>query len=169
MLFLSIFQVAFISALPGWFNNINFLILVLVFILSLKGFAYSFWWAFGAGFILEIYSFLPFGVYVFSLCSAIMFANFLLINFFTNRSLYSYLAISSVAIFIYEFFLYFSNLLIRYFASSNFIFNINKNFFWDKISVLMINVLVMTILFYVINFINKNFKPVFLIKSSIKR
>jgi hypothetical protein len=169
IIFLSIFQIAFISALPAWFNNINFLILILIFILSFKGFLYGFWWAFGTGLILEIYSFFPFGIHIFSLMCAIMVANFLLINFLTNRSLYSYLAISLSAIFVYEFLFYFLNLFISYFNSTNFFFNFNKNFILDKFSVLLINAFIMVILFYFVNFISKNFQPVFLIRNSVKK
>jgi len=169
IIFLSIIQISFVSALPGWLNNINLIIIFLVFVLSLKGFVYGIWWAIGTGMVLEVYSFLPVGVYLFSLVFAILIANFLLVNFFTNRSLYSYLALSFSAIFSYEFILYILNYFLSYFLNYDFVLNLNKNFFADKLSLLIVNGLMTVIVFNIFNFISKNFQPVFLIKGSAKK
>lgn len=166
---LAIFQVSFISALPAWFSNINLIIILLVFVLSIKGFSHAFWWLIGAGMILEIYSFLPFGVFLFSLMFTVLLVNFLLVNFFTNRSLYSYLALSISAIFVYEFILYLLNYFLYYFSDNDFILNINKSFFLEKFGVLVVNGLAVMVLFYIYNFISKNFQPVFLVRGKIKK
>ena len=166
---LATLQVSFVSALPAWFSNINLIIILLVFILSIKGFSYAFWWLIGAGVILEIYSFLPFGVYLFSLMFTVLLVNFLLVNFFTNRSLYSYLALSISAIFVYEFILYLLNYFLYYFSDNDFVLNINKSFFLEKFSVLVVNGFTVIVLFYIYNFISKNFQPVFLVRGKIKK
>jgi len=166
---LGIVQVAFVSALPFWLKNINLLIIFLVFILSLRGFMFGFWWTAGMAFILEIFSFLPFGVYFFSLISAFFLANFLLTNYFTNRSLYSYLALTLASLFTYQVLLYSLNYGLHYFLQEDFILNLDKSFLADKLEMFLVNILVVVLFFYIYNFISKNFQPVFLVRGQIKK
>jgi len=164
VIFLVIFQLAFISGLPLGLNNINFLLIALIFILVLKDNKTAFWWSIGIGSLVDIYSFLPFGFFIVSFFITILIADFLLKNFFTNVSLYSFLALTFFSTIIYEFWLrinvYIFNLFILKIDFFMFIKDFWVNFLWQ----IVFNLLFVFILFYIINFISQRLKPVFLVK-----
>ncbi|MBU0647408.1 hypothetical protein KJ809_03245, partial [Patescibacteria group bacterium] len=113
---LVIFQISFINSLPAGLDNLNLILVVLIFILSLVNLDYALAWTIGLGWLLSIFLFVPFGMHLISLFLTIVFSNLLLANFFTNRSLYSFLALTGLATIIYEFFL----------NSFNYLFNLAK-------------------------------------------
>ena len=161
---LVVVQVSFINALPALFNNLNLVLVVLILILWLGNFNLTLWWSISAGTLLDIYSFMPFGIYLISLLATILLANFLLSNFFTNRSLYSFLALTLFAFIWYEFLLYFIGYLAAFLSREEFILNLNLNFWLNELSQLIINLLLVLVIFYVSNFAGSRLKPVFLFK-----
>ncbi len=98
---LSVVQIALVSGLPAPAGNLNLALVVLIFILGFSGFNFAAWWAVGVGFLFEIFSFLPFGAFLIGLSLTVIIANWLLNYFFTNRSLYSFLALTGLATVIY--------------------------------------------------------------------
>lgn len=155
-------QISFISGLPGLANNLNLVLVILIFILGFSNFAFAAWWTVGIGFLLEVFSFLPFGAYLFSLSLTLMIANFLLNYFFTNRSLYSFLALTGLATVIYE-------LIINFYALI--FIEINSaagpaasNFWFFRLEQIGLNLSLALIIYYIIHFLGRNFKPVFLKK-----
>ncbi len=154
ILLLAMAQLSFISGLPAGLNNLNLILIILIFILSLVNLETAMWWAAGAGFLLDIFSFMPFGAYSVCLFLTAAAANFLLVNFFTDRSLYSFLALIGLATVIYEFFLTFWD----WPASLNF------GFWMGKISQLGFNLLAVLIIFYLVHYISNRLKPVFLMR-----
>ncbi len=161
---LYIVQVSFISGLPSFFRHLNLVIVVLIFILGLTNLKLAFWWSIGVGILFDVYSFIPFGVYLISFSSVILLANFLLTNFFTNRSLYSFLALTFFAYFGYKFFTYFLYYFSHFFTRQDFILNIGKNFWLSELSQLIINLFIVAIVFYLLGFVSNRLKPVFLIR-----
>jgi len=159
-----IMQLSFLNGLPAKLNNLNLILIILVFILVLFGLDIAAWWTVGIGLLLDIFSFMPFGIYLVSLSLTIIITNFLLINFFTNRSLYSFLALVSIATLIYAVLLtclsYFVNLL----GIKETALVINKNFWLIKFYQLILNLIITTTIFYLINFISKKLRPVFLLR-----
>ncbi|MDO8593176.1 MAG: hypothetical protein Q7R92_05480 [bacterium] len=147
-------QIFFISSLPGWLANLNLVLVVLIIILGFLKFDYAIWWSVGAGMILEIFSFLPFGTFLFSLSLTILAANILLNYFFTNRSLYSFLALVALATVIYK-------LIIRLIT---FIFAESAGNAWQStLKQIGLNLLFTFFIFYLVHFFSRNFKPEFLI------
>jgi len=165
ILSLVIVQLSFISGLPMGLDNLNLILVVLVFILGLINLDLAIWWVIGAGVLLDIFSFLPFGVYLICLSLMIIIINFLLVNFFTDRSLYSFLALTGLATLIYEFsFGAFSYLTLRI-SGNEMNFVLNKSFWLAKLSQLSLNLAVAFVIFYLVNFVSKKLKPVFLVKD----
>ncbi len=124
---------------------------------------YALWWAIGLGFILDNFSFSIFGIHIISLILFAIIANFLLVHFFTNRSLYSYLALISLSTIIYEIFITAAYYTISRLSGLNqFIFT--AYFFTGKIYELILNLLITVVLFYLLNYMSKKLKPVFLLK-----
>ncbi|MDD5291028.1 MAG: hypothetical protein PHZ04_02820 [Patescibacteria group bacterium] len=164
---LSVCQVSFIAALPLGMSYFNLILVAIIFILTLSGFRLSLWWALGAGFLLDIYSFFPFGVYLISLFFTVLLANFLLANFFTDRSLYSSIALTffstlfySLLFFLLAFLFSFPEIKISTLAGKEFWLALGYQSFF--------NLLFVFLLFYIVNFASKRLKPVFLDRPSNK-
>lgn len=158
---LGVAQIAFISGLPGLAGNLNLALVVLIFILGFSSFNFTASWAVGLGFLLEIFSFLPFGAYLISLSLTIIIANWLLNYFFTNRSLYSFLALIALATVIYELII---NVFILIFVETNSAASIMAGDFWfSLIEQIGLNLLFTFIIYYIIYFLGKNLNPAFLV------
>ena len=162
IVFLAILQLSFIGGLPSLINKFNLILVTLVFILMLKNFKMALWWAIGFGWFLDIYSFSIFGVYLISLFLTVLIINFLLVNFFTNRSLYSFLAITFLIFVIYNIIFY----LIFYLTGESVEVIFHQNFWLNFGQQLVVNILAALFLFYLINFMSKRLKPVFLSRVS---
>ncbi|MDP2736645.1 MAG: hypothetical protein Q8O59_02540, partial [bacterium] len=156
-------QIALISGLPGIASNLNLALVVLIFILGFSSFNFAVPWTIGLGFLLEIFSFLPFGTYLFSLSLTIIVANFLLNYSFTNRSLYSFLALTGIATIIYELII---NFFILIFVEMNLAALITAGNFWFSIlEQIGMNLLLTFIIYYIVYFLGRSLRPVFLIKK----
>lgn len=160
-------QFSFISGLPAWFNSLNIILIALIFVLSLYGIDTAFWWAIGAGFFMDIFSFSPYGIYLAGLCLATIAAYFLLNNFFTNRSLYSFLALTFMTTILYELVLNFLDFLIKSFFADNVYFFMKKAFWLGLVSQIALNLIFVIIIFYFINLTSNKLKPAFLVKKKI--
>lgn len=165
-IFLVAIQLSFISGLPSGFNNLNLILVLLIFILALGGLRFSVWWAIGAGLLMDTLSFLPFGTYLISLAAIAFLIDFLLKGWFTNRSLYTFLALTALATFSYSILIKLASYLMH-FLSGNELFLILNNEFWvNELNQLILNLLLAAIIFYFFNLLSIKLKPVFLIKSN---
>ncbi|MEI6597404.1 MAG: hypothetical protein WCL13_04355 [bacterium] len=160
---LGIAQISFISGLPGAFSDLNLVLVVLVFILGFGSFNLAILWSFGIGLMLEIFFFLPFGAYLISLIFMIIVANLLLNYFFTNRSLYSFLALIALTTAAYELII---NFLTWIFSTENKLFFMADSGFWLlTLKQIVLNLLLTFIIYYLVHFFGRNLKPVFLVKN----
>ena len=156
-------QISLISGLPDLVGDLNLVLVVLIFILGFSNFDFAVWWTIGVGFLLEVFSFLPFGAYLVSLSLTLMVANFLLNYFFTNRSLYSFLALTGLATVIYELII---NFYVLIFIEINLVAgSAAGNFWFFRLEQIGLNLSLALIIYYIIYFLGRNFKPVFLIKK----
>ena len=160
---LTVAQISLISGLPDLVGDLNLVLVVLIFILGFSNFDFAVWWTIGVGFLLEVFSFLPFGAYLVSLSLTLMVANFLLNYFFTNRSLYSFLALTGLATVIYELII---NFYVLIFIEINLVAgSAAGNFWFFRLEQIGLNLSLALIIYYIIYFLGRNFKPVFLIKK----
>ncbi len=157
-------QQSFINNLSAWFNNLNLVLVILVFILGLSNFKLALCWAIGLGFMLDIFSFLPFGIYLTCLSLTIILTHLLLTNFFTNRSLYSFLALTILATVYYNLFFYSIIYIDRQISGPETVFGLGVNFWQAKLVELGLNMFAALIIFYLVNFISNKLKPVFLVR-----
>ena len=142
-------QISLVSGLPGPAGNLNLVLVALIFILGFSNFAFAVWWAVGLGFLLEVFSFLPFGAYLFSLSFTLMIANFLLNYFFTHRSLYSFLALTGLATVIYEIIISFYVLIFMEINSAG--MSRANNFWLFMLEQIGLNFLLALIIYYIIH------------------
>jgi len=157
---------ALIRGLPGLAGNLNLALVILIFILGFSSFNFAVYWAIGTGFLFEVFSFLPFGAYLISLSLTIIIASWLLNYSFTNRSLYSFLALTGLATIIYELMI---NFFVLIFVEMNSAASIMTGNFWFSIlEQIGLNLLFTFIIYYIIYFLGRNLKPVFLIKGATR-
>lgn len=163
-------QLGFISGLPLYLNSLNLILIILVFILEIKNFKLSYAWALTAGVLMDLYYFNVPGSYFFSLLVSVFVMNFLLENFFTNRSLYSFLALTFFGQLVFRFSWFIYNFSLSFILKDNFdyIFNFSHLgrfvFFKNELISLALNCLAVIVGFYIMSFVGSNFKPVFLVK-----
>jgi cell shape-determining protein MreD len=162
--FLALLQFSFISSLPNPFRQINLLLIVLIFILFFLDFRIASISALIAGFWLDVMSFNFFGFYIIIFFLCLLFAEWILKNWLTNRSFYSLLAIMVGTTFFYNILA----AIILYVSSTDYavFFLVQKNFWlavayqsaWSFLSAL--------ILFNLAVLVSKRIKPFFLEKKS---
>ncbi len=154
------FQAGFVSGSSFIFNDLNFLLVILIFILVLSGEEKAFWWALGFGFLLDIYYFNIFGLNLFILPLMVLIAKFLLANFLTNKSIYTFLTLVLFSLLFYELaFLLFYYLLSSVETSFYFEFEL-RQIFKIFVSKIFVNFLLTLLIFYSLGFINKQFSSV---------
>lgn len=164
ILFIAVLQSSFVSALPSYFSNLNLVLLFLVFILIIDGLDLALFYAFAIGLTMDYLSFMPFGIYALSFIFMVLVTNFLLVNFFTNRSLYSFLALTASSSIINFIFVLILNISVSIFLNINFI-SLNNEFYSSAIYQLFLNSFFMIFVYYLTNYLSNSFRPVFLIKN----
>lgn len=164
ILFLVIIQVAFISGLPTYFSNFNVVLVMLVMILGFSSFKNALLWAVAVGFLWDMFSFSLFGLHIFALVASVFLANFLLENILTNRSLYTFLALTVAVSLLYEFLVSALTFLLAIFFNQSLSSNFPANFWVDEFFKVLVNMALAFVLFYLISFFSKRFKPMFLIR-----
>ena len=161
---LAVVQLSFVSGLPGWLKFLNLILIALVFVLAVADLKLALWWGLGAGLLLDIFSFQPFGIYMVCLGLTLLAANFLSKNFFTDRSLYSFFALIFFSSFIFEFFFIFLNYLAQPSGGGEVAF-LNYNFWSSFLKQTIVNLAAVAVIFYALNFISKRLRPVFLVRQ----
>ncbi|MEA3464194.1 MAG: hypothetical protein U9R14_03945 [Patescibacteria group bacterium] len=162
ILSLVIIQLSFIAGLPAGLNYLNLILVILIFILGLVNLNFAAWWTVGIGLLLDIFSFAPFGIYLFCLCLTIIIADFALTVFFTNRSLYSFLALVGLTTAVYEILLTAIGYLVWLISREGAGLILNQSFWLSKLSQMTLNLIAALIIFYFISFVSKRLRPVFL-------
>lgn len=167
VIILALIQFSLISGLPAGLENLNLVLVVLIFALSLYSLESALWQAVGVGLILDIFSFLPFGVFLVSLFLSCLAANFLLVNFFTNRSFYSFLALTAITSFFYGLIFNLINHFFQFDLVEKTFFIFNPSFWQAFVFQMIFNLISVIIIFYMVNFLSKKLKPAFLEKHKL--
>ncbi len=164
ILLLLIIQVAFISGLPTYFSNFNLVLVILIMILGFSSFRNALLWSVTVGFLWDMFSFSLFGLHVFTLVASVFLANFLLENFLTNRSLYTFLALTIAVSLLHEFLSSVISFLFAVFLDQSLSLHFSSDFWVDEFFKVLVNMALAFVLFYIISFFSKRFKPMFLIR-----
>jgi hypothetical protein len=162
---LAAIQLSFISGLPPVLSSLNIIIVSAVWWLNLSGLKTAMWRLAGIGYILDLYSFAPAGVYLISLLAVALLTHWLLNNFFTDRSLYAFVALTFFATVAYEATWRLFGALAFFIARHPQIWEFGRDFWLDKAYLAGLNLAAVIAAFYFYGFISKRLKPVFLSKS----
>lgn len=140
--------------------NFNLLLIILVLLINLTSWNRVIWFLLMAGAIMDIYSSLPWGIFMASYLFTALILELLFKNFFTNRSFYSLLILGGIGVAVYNlFFLAFSGLLYylggsEYFTDWHYLTAIG----WQLAEALIF----LALAFWLINYLSQKFKPIFL-------
>lgn len=161
---LSLAQVSFISALPFPFYEFDLLIIFLVFFRALFPGLKNIWIFALAGLIFDVFYIPVIDIFVVVWPLIFLICDFLSSNVFTNRSLYSFLATGFFVTIFYSLILNSAFYLFRVLSSEAGVFILDKGFWLALGSKIILNLLVIIICFYIINFLSNRLRPVFIIK-----
>ncbi len=157
-------QVGFISALPGWFNQFELIVVILVFLSVMIDWRIALGWALGIGLILDSYTYAWYGQQLFGLAAVVGVSWFLGKNFFTNRSLYSFFALTFFASIVYRLTgIVFTE--VSGFLSGGIFLEFGRGFWLAQLSGVLANMAGAAGMFFIINTASKRFRPVFLVRK----
>ncbi len=163
IIFLFLIQTALLDSfnpVGNFFTNLNFLLIGLI----LTVYFFDFRWVIGfgltAGFLLDIYSSLPFGIFALSFFLTAVILEVLFLNFFTNRSFYSLVIMGAFGAAVYQ--LLFLGLNALFFLAGWSDFFIQRFYWTVAVQELAGTIVFLTVAFWVINILSKKFKPIFL-------
>lgn len=162
---LSLLQISLISSLPIPFNSINIILVTLLFLLLFDDLAMLLSWLVISGFVLSIFSYLPFGLAIIALWITILFCYFLFYQVLTNRSLYSLLILVVIANFLNQLTLHILLWLNKVFTGQSYYLVMNFSWFKNIFISTALDVLAMICIFYLMHFLNPRLKPFLLLKK----
>jgi cell shape-determining protein MreD len=159
---IAICQFSLINALPGFWGQVNLVLVAAIFILFFFDWQSALFYATISGFWLDLMSFEFFGLYLGALFLTCFLAYLILKNLLTNRSFYSFFTLIALATIIYNiiiavlFYFSFRENSLSLLASSSFYGALFYQVIWSLFLALA--------LFNVANVLTKNFTPFFLVK-----
>lgn len=157
-------QLGLIDSLPAWYDEFNLVIFSLIIGLFFFEFRLVLVLSLILGFLLDVFSFQTFGLNIISLLFSVILADFLLVNWFTNRSIYSFLALSFFVALFYNFFYYLSLYFLNFFEERR-LFILLKDFWLALFFELLFNFLAVFLFFFILNLTTNKLKLVFLDKK----
>lgn len=165
IIFIFAVETSFISGLPLYLSNLNLLLVALIFVLGLGDLEIAVLYSLGFGILMDIFSFSFFGVHIASLILTMLSANFLLVKFFTDRSLYTFLALVGLATVIYELFANSLDFIVSVLSNKERIVIWNGAFLKAELYQIVYNLAVCFLIFCLVHYISNSLKPVFLLKK----
>jgi rod shape-determining protein MreD len=166
LFFYILLQISLLPSLGYPLNNLNLILSIIIFFIVIVNYKTGLWLAFGGGLILELFSIFPFGVITLSIVITAILVNSFFDNFFTNRSFYSLIILGLIGTFIYNFLLFFVNSIIYFInPERNFFDLLNVHYFYNLSWQIILNLAVLSLIFLILNFINRKLKSVFILSK----
>lgn len=155
-------QLSFVDGLSGYLSELNIVFVTLAFVIGITNFKVWFWWAFGFGFIFDIYSFLPFGLFLILFPLIGVLLNYVLKNYLTDRSLYSFVVLLLILLSFFEVSKTFFTYLLYFFEYKTTFYA----FAWSDLLIsILVNYLLVVVVYNVMNITTNILKPVFLVNK----
>lgn len=162
IIFFLTLQTAYLQGFNLFWASFNLFLIFLVLVLFVGNFKNALIFAILSGLILDIYSSLPFGLYLVVLFLTVLILQPLVLNFFTNHSLYSLLALNIIGVVVYNFLFWLAGSFLYLIGRNDFSFSSS---FWLGVGwQLVIALAVASFIFYFLNKNSRLFKPIFLNK-----
>jgi hypothetical protein len=159
---LALLQFSFISALPWPFNNFELSLVAIVFSFLLFNKKDSWIIAIALGFFTDLWLFHPYGTAILSLFFTAVVIYLVLENLLTNRSLYSFLLITIIAVLVNTIFTRIF-LVIFDWSGANTSHFLTSSLFWGSLMWnLILSLVVVGFIFSVLALLSRRLKPFFL-------
>jgi len=159
-IFIFVVQITFVESFDSVFVSFNLILAVLAILTLLTEFRRVAIFVILTGVLLDIYSNLPFGVFLITLFAVALILQLLYLNFFTNRSFYALILLGLITVVLYK---------TIFLALSGFVFVIgispffSISGFWIDLAFQILGmVIILAVAYVAINKLSKNFKPIFL-------
>jgi len=147
IILLTILQLSLINNLPHPLNHFNLILVTLIFICVILSYRLSLIWLLAAGFILDLFSVNPFGLYLLSLFVAILVIHFLFKQFFTNKSIYTVLTLGLIGTILFNALIILFQFTLFYLKLHNLPAEFSFQTFGSLIWQTLLNLLFLTIVF----------------------
>lgn len=155
-----VLQTTFLGSLNPWLANFNLIVACLVLLIELADYRGTLFFALTAGWLMDVYSGLPFGVFLGTFFVMSLILEVLFRNFFTNRSYYSLISLGLIAVIIYNVVFFTIRGVLYMIGATDFI--LGPNFGLDLLYQAVAMIIMLSVLFRVINRVSKIFKPTFI-------
>ncbi len=159
-----VLQRGLIDAWPYAYNHINLVLISLIAFLFLLELKKTLIFGLFLGILLDVFSFNFFGVSIVTIFLTLLFSGFMLDNWLTHRSAYSFLALSFFATIFYNIVFYFLIYVTRFLDNNSF-FLWSGNFWFGLFWELLWNSIIIFAFFVVTNLTSNRLKLVFLEKK----
>lgn len=147
----------------GYLGGLNVVLAVLIFIGVIRSFTLGAIYAFILGFILDLYSALPFGANLLAFLLAILIVNKIAVHFLTNKSLYSLIGMNVLAVIAYALVIYLFQVVFNLAETGELIFDqIAANAPRDLLRQAVYNSILSALLFAFFHLTSRRFKTVFI-------
>lgn len=163
--FLALLQFSLIDPLPGFWGQINLVFLSLAFILFFASFDEALIFSLMLGLSLDIFSFSPFGFYLFLLPFLLIGLHFIMLNWLTNRSFYSWTVLVLIALLLGNLLQGLLTLFLSAISPESVIFIFAHGYFWVNLAwQLLAGLLIAIFSFNLMSIVSRRLKPFFLAK-----
>lgn len=159
---LALLQFSLVSSLAFPWNNLNLVFLAIIFTFLAVGSCQAFFLAISAACFLDIWSFYPFGLFIFSLLLSTLIVYLILENFLTNRSLYSFLLLTLLGLILESFLYHIFLLVFDWSVSFNSFFLTSASFWQSLLWSLLLNLLILALFFNLLALASRRLQPFFL-------
>ena len=157
-----IVQVSFINNSISPLNNLNLILVLIIFIAIIFNLSLAFLWGIVSGFILDSLSVATFGVYLSASFLIIIIINWLFKRFFTNKSIYTVLLLGLIGTILFKIFIWFFNYLAFYLKLSDFQVTFTRLIAVSLAWQVVLNLIFLTIIFLVVWYTSRRLKSQFL-------
>lgn len=143
------------------FNQITIILPAVIFLMVVFNLNRALWWAVVGGFLLDLFSVLPFGSSAAALALSVAATHKLFIRFFTNRSLYSLVFLLMLGTILYKCVTVCLSFVPVILGDGTRLFYFNLYFLKNFLALVVANIFVVSAMFFATNLFSKRLKPVY--------
>lgn len=162
VIILMVIQISLINPLSSGLVPLNLVLLLLALFVFQLELIPLLWWSLILGALVDLSSTFPFGTAMVIMIMTSLSLHFLFKNFFTNRSLYTFVLLTMIGTLIYNLLFYLGALLFYSLNLLNY-FPFPRNFWSGLLWQTILNIFIAFILFLIAHFIGKRFQKQFLV------
>ncbi|NQU83298.1 MAG: hypothetical protein HQ536_01160 [Parcubacteria group bacterium] len=158
---LVVYEATFVQVFDHPLSYLDVVLSVIIYLTVVFNLNLALWWSVVAGFLVDLYSLLPFGTTIFALIITAFVIRYLFITFFTNRSLYSLLLVGALGTLVYKIIIFGASFLPFLFDRGYQIFSLDFNVVKAAFLSIVLNLIFLAVIFYLTNLFSKRLKSAY--------